>query len=61
MKENRAHTVDFAKDPLKDRRTMIGHMKGFKKSEFPANPFKDGKVRSAHDAPYTPHTGKVKT
>ena len=59
-KENTAHDATFQKDPQNDRRAMIGHMKGFKDGSFPKNPFKDGKVRSAHDAPYTPHSGKVK-
>ena len=55
MKENTATSVTFKKDPLNDRRAMVDKMKGFKGSEFPANPFKDGKPKTASDPFYAPH------
>ena len=58
MKENTATSVTFAKDPMKDRQKMINAMKGFKGSEFPANPFKDGQPQTAIDPFYAPHAPK---
>ena len=55
MKNNTATSVTFAKDPMKDRQKMVDAMKGFKGSEFPKNPFKDGKPQTAIDDFYAPH------
>lgn len=60
MAQDGAHTVTFKKDPLNDRRAMISAMEGFKGSEFPKNPFKDGKPQTAIDEFYSPHAGGEK-
>jgi len=56
----KATTLSFKKDPMNDRRAMVGDMKGFKGSQFPANSFKDGKPKTATDEFYTPFPGKEK-
>ncbi len=59
-KMNDATTVEWSKDPLTDRKRMVEAMKGFKGGEFPKNPFRDAKVRQAHEPPYAPHVGGEK-
>lgn len=55
-----ATKLTYKKDPMDDTKAVIGSMKGFKGASSPSNQFKNSKPRTATDAFYQPHQGKVK-